>query len=169
MMSCQIQQIQKLRRFLNTKIMKNTSSQKLRLGLFVILGTVLFIVGVYLIGQRQNMFKKTFTISTYFQNVNGLQHGNNVRYSGIDIGTVKDITMVNDSTIKVEMAIDEKIIRLPGCVFLIPTHEHDDVPRTYHTVAIKIIRRTIPDTSIGSHQQREICDANIAIQVEVRR
>lgn len=90
--------------------MKNTNSQKLRLGLFVITGTVLFIVGVYLIGQRKNMFKKTFTISAYFQNVNGLQNGNNVRYSGIDIGTVKDITMINDSTIKVEMSIDEKII-----------------------------------------------------------
>lgn len=90
--------------------MKNTGSQKLRLGLFVVTGTVLFIVGVYLIGQRQNMFKKTFTISAYFQNVNGLQNGNNVRYSGIDIGTVKDITMINDSTIKVDMNIDEKII-----------------------------------------------------------
>lgn len=90
--------------------MKNTSSQKLRLGFFVITGSILFIVGVYLIGQRQNMFQKTFTISAYFQNVNGLQHGNNVRYSGIDIGTVKSITMINDSTIKVDMSIDEKII-----------------------------------------------------------
>jgi len=90
--------------------MKNTNSQKLRLGLFVITGTVLFIAGVYLIGQRQNMFKKTFTISAFFQNVNGLQNGNNVRYAGIDIGTVKAITMINDSTIKVEMSIDEKII-----------------------------------------------------------
>jgi len=90
--------------------MKNTNSQKLRLGLFVITGTVLFIIGVYLIGQRENMFKKTFTISAFFQNVNGLQNGNNVRYSGIDIGTVKDITMVNDSTIKVDMTIDEKMI-----------------------------------------------------------
>ena len=90
--------------------MKNTSSQKLRLGGFVILGTILFIAGVYLIGQRQNMFKKTFTISAYFQNVNGLQNGNNVRYAGIDIGTVKGITMINDSTIKVEMNIQEKII-----------------------------------------------------------
>ena len=102
MKNYQPQQIQKLKPFLNTNTMKNTNSQKLRLGLFVITGTVLFIVGVYLIGQRQNMFKKTFTISAYFQNVNGLQNGNNVRYSGIDIGTVKDITMVNDSTIKVE-------------------------------------------------------------------
>ena len=90
--------------------MKKTNSQKLRLGSFVLIGTILFIVGVYLIGQRQNMFKKTFSISAYFQNVNGLQKGNNVRYSGIEIGTVKDITMINDSTIKIDMNIDEKII-----------------------------------------------------------
>ncbi len=90
--------------------MKNTSSQKFRLGLFVIIGTVLFVTGVYLIGQRQDMFKKTFTISSYFQNVNGLQKGNNVRYAGIDIGIVKDITMINDSTIKIDMTIEEKII-----------------------------------------------------------
>ena len=90
--------------------MKNINSQKLRLGSFVLIGTILFIAAVYLIGQRQDMFKKTFTLSSYFQNVNGLQKGNNVRYSGIDIGTVKDITMVNDSTIKIDMVIDEKII-----------------------------------------------------------
>jgi phospholipid/cholesterol/gamma-HCH transport system substrate-binding protein len=90
--------------------MKKTNSQKLRLGVFVLIGTILFIVGVYLIGQRQNMFKKIFTISAFFQNVNGLQKGNNVRYSGIEIGTVRDITMINDSTIKIDMNIDEKII-----------------------------------------------------------
>ncbi|WP_299111200.1 MlaD family protein [uncultured Winogradskyella sp.] len=90
--------------------MKNTNSQKLRLGSFVLIGTILFIVGVYLIGQRQEMFIKTFTLSSYFQNVNGLQKGNNVRYAGIDIGTVKNIEMINDSTIKVDMAIEEKIL-----------------------------------------------------------
>ncbi|WP_142786318.1 MlaD family protein [Changchengzhania lutea] len=90
--------------------MRDTGPQKLRLGLFVIIGTVLFIVGVYVIGQRQNMFKKTFAISAFFQNVNGLQKGNNVRYSGIGIGTIKEIAMVNDSTIKVDMAIEEFIV-----------------------------------------------------------
>lgn len=89
--------------------MKNTSSQSFRLGGFVIISTIIFITAVYLIGQRQDLFKKTFTISTYFQNVNGLQKGNNVRYSGIDIGTVKAINMINDSTIRVDMSIDEKI------------------------------------------------------------
>jgi phospholipid/cholesterol/gamma-HCH transport system substrate-binding protein len=90
--------------------MKSTSSQKLKLGLFVIIGTILFVVAVYLIGQKESMFTKTFTISAYFQNVNGLQKGNNVRYSGINIGTVNSIEMINDSTIKVAMNIEEKII-----------------------------------------------------------
>ncbi|TCK64828.1 phospholipid/cholesterol/gamma-HCH transport system substrate-binding protein [Winogradskyella wandonensis] len=90
--------------------MKQSKSQKIRLGLFVIISTILFVTGIYLIGQRQDMFKKTFTISSYFQNVIGLQKGNNVRYSGIDIGTVKNISMINDSTIKVDMTIEEKII-----------------------------------------------------------
>ncbi len=90
--------------------MKKTNSQKIRLGLFVIISTILFVLTVYLIGQRQNMFQKTFALSAYFQNVNGLQKGNNVRYSGINIGTVKNIEMVNDSTIKVEMSIEEGII-----------------------------------------------------------
>lgn len=90
--------------------MKQSNSQKFNLGLFVTLGTVLFVAAIYLIGQRQDMFKKTFTISAFFQNINGLQNGNNVRYAGINIGTVKGITMLNDSTIKIDMSIDEKII-----------------------------------------------------------
>lgn len=89
--------------------MKNTNTQKIRLGLFVIISTILFVIAIYLIGQKQHMFKKTFTISAYFQNVNGLQKGNNVRYAGINIGTVTGIEMVNDSTIKVAMTIEEKI------------------------------------------------------------
>ncbi|MEO1032759.1 MAG: MlaD family protein [Bacteroidota bacterium] len=90
--------------------MKKSVSQKVRLGIFVIISTLLFIAAVYLIGQGRDMFRKTFTINAYFQNVNGLQNGNNVRYSGIDIGTVKAIKMINDSTIKIDMSIDEKII-----------------------------------------------------------
>ncbi|OYX26097.1 MAG: ABC transporter permease [Flavobacteriales bacterium 32-35-8] len=91
--------------------MMNANSQKIRLGLFVIIGTLLFVLGIYLIGQKQNMFKRTFMISAEFQNVNGLQKGNNVRYSGINIGTVRAIEMVNDSIVKVEMNIQENIVK----------------------------------------------------------
>ncbi|MCH4553877.1 MULTISPECIES: MlaD family protein [Aestuariibaculum] len=91
--------------------MKQTNNQKLNLGLFVVIGLILFVVAVYLIGNRQNMFVKTFSISANFTNVNGLMQGNNVRYSGINIGTVKTIFMINDSTINVNMVIDEKMVQ----------------------------------------------------------
>ncbi|WP_455170611.1 MlaD family protein [Aegicerativicinus sediminis] len=90
--------------------MKKSKSHDLKLGFFVILSTALFVVAVYLVGQNRNLFTKSFTVSAYFQNINGLQRGNNVRYSGIDIGMVQGIEMVNDSVIKVTMKIDEKVV-----------------------------------------------------------
>ena len=90
--------------------MRKTQQQKLRLGLLVITGLLIFVVAIYFIGNRQNMFVKTFTISADFNNVNGLMRGNNVRYSGVNIGTVKDINMINDSTINVAMVIEEKMV-----------------------------------------------------------
>lgn len=90
--------------------MKETTNEKLKLGIFVITGLLIFLVSIYLIGQRQNLFVKAFTISANFNNVNGLIKGNNVRYSGINVGNVKSISMVNDSTINVVMLIDEKMV-----------------------------------------------------------
>jgi phospholipid/cholesterol/gamma-HCH transport system substrate-binding protein len=57
----------------------------------------------------KNLFSKNFTIFSVFSNVNGLQIGNNVRYAGINVGTVKGIEMENDTTIIVRMAIEQKI------------------------------------------------------------
>ena len=88
---------------------KITHTHKLRLGIFIILGTVIFIFAMYTIGEKQNLFGKTFIISSHFHNINGLQKGNMVRFSGINIGVISAITMINDSTIKIDMRIDEKI------------------------------------------------------------
>jgi phospholipid/cholesterol/gamma-HCH transport system substrate-binding protein len=90
--------------------MKKTTSEKLKLGAFVTIGLLIFVVAIYFIGQRQNLFAKTFTISSNFNNVNGLIPGNNVRYSGINVGTVKRIDMINDSVINVEMVIEENML-----------------------------------------------------------
>ena len=91
--------------------MKKETKNTLQLGIFVVTGLILLIVAVYLIGQNQNMFKKTFSISANFNNVSGLMQGNNVRYSGINIGTVRNITMINDSTIQVDMNIEETMVK----------------------------------------------------------
>ncbi|QRM89342.1 MCE family protein [Lacinutrix sp. WUR7] len=90
--------------------MEKSNSQKLRLGVFVILGSLLFITTIYFIGDRQNLFGKTFTINSNFNNVNGLMQGNNVRYSGVNVGTVKGILMLDDNTIQVTMEIEEKMM-----------------------------------------------------------
>ncbi len=89
---------------------QKTNIQKLRLGVFIIVGTLLFVLAIYTIGQKQNMFSNSFILKTQFNNINGLQKGNNVRFSGIEIGTVSSINMLNDSTIIVEMNVDEKIV-----------------------------------------------------------
>ena len=67
-----------------------------RLGIFVTIGAVILIVGIYLIGDQQNLFGSTFRISSVFSNVNGLQPGNNVRFGGVNVGTVEKIIIVND-------------------------------------------------------------------------
>ena len=89
--------------------MEKTASQKISLGLFVIIGLLIFILAVYFIGDKQKMFGKTNQLEAVFDNVNGLQLGNNVRYSGISVGTVRGITMINDTTIRVAMNIDKAI------------------------------------------------------------
>lgn len=91
--------------------MKISNTQKFNLGLFVTISTILLIIALYFIGNRQNIFGNTFRISAVFNNANGLQLGNNVRYSGINVGTVKNITMINDSTICVDMIIENKILQ----------------------------------------------------------
>ena len=90
--------------------MKQSKSQKFRLGLFIVISTLLLIIALYFIGNKQNLFGKTFRISAVFNNVNGLMLGNNVRFSGINVGTVKKIEMVNDTTICVDMVIEDKIL-----------------------------------------------------------
>ncbi|WP_034239630.1 MlaD family protein [Aquimarina atlantica] len=89
--------------------MKKTASQKLKLGVFVVIGTVLLIAALYSIGNRQNLFGSNIRIMTQFTNVNGLELGNNVRYSGINVGTVSKIKMIDDTRIIVEMLIRENI------------------------------------------------------------
>ena len=76
-----------------------------RLGIFIFLGTVILVIGVFLLGNKESMFKSTFTVKTYFNNVEGLRTGAPVRLSGIDVGSIKDIQIVGDTSGKVEVTL----------------------------------------------------------------
>jgi phospholipid/cholesterol/gamma-HCH transport system substrate-binding protein len=87
--------------------MKKNISKKVRLGMFVSLGITVFILGIYFIGERQQLFRKSFHVSGVFKDVAGLQAGGNVRFSGINVGTIEDISIISDSSVKVDILINE--------------------------------------------------------------
>lgn len=87
----------------------SSSAFKVRLGMFVAGGFILLILAIFLIGRQKNLFNPVFKLTTTFYNVSGLQVGNNVRFSGINIGTVHNINIINDSTIQVGMIIKEDV------------------------------------------------------------
>lgn len=89
--------------------MTKSTSKNIRLGIFVLAGTVFLIAVLYLIGNNHNLFGNTFRISAEFYNVNGLMPGNNVRFSGIDVGTVESVEIVSDSSVMVVMVIEQDI------------------------------------------------------------
>jgi phospholipid/cholesterol/gamma-HCH transport system substrate-binding protein len=88
-----------------------THSQKfkIRLGLFVAGGLAVLIIAIFIIGKQKNLFNPVFKLTTTFNNVSGLQIGNNVRFSGINIGIVDNIQIVNDSTVVVDMMIKKDV------------------------------------------------------------
>ncbi|NND08483.1 MAG: MCE family protein [Saprospiraceae bacterium] len=81
----------------------------IRLGLFVVVVAMLFALTVYFIGANQNLFGDNFSISTVLTNAGGLQAGNNVRYSGINVGTVEAIRIISDSTLRVDLKLANRV------------------------------------------------------------
>ena len=88
--------------------MAKSTSQRIRVGIFVFLGTIILVSALYFIGSRQHIFTKNIQLYSVFANVNGLQLGNNVRYSGINVGTVTKIEMQEVGKITIEMTVEEK-------------------------------------------------------------
>ena len=62
-------------------------------GIFVILGTVLFALAIFLIGNQHNFLAKHVELYTDFKNLNGLAKGAKVRVGGFDAGEVTDISV----------------------------------------------------------------------------
>jgi phospholipid/cholesterol/gamma-HCH transport system substrate-binding protein len=90
-------------------IMKKKGIENIKVGTLVIAGLLFLIFTLYMIGKNRSLLGKTFMITAVVHNVNGLMPGNNVRFKGIDVGTVKSIKITNDTLINVIMIIDDKM------------------------------------------------------------
>ncbi|MGA1977051.1 MAG: MlaD family protein [Bacteroidales bacterium] len=82
---------------------------KVRLGLFIAGGIMLFVIAIFIIGKQKNLFNPVYKLTTNFKNVSGLQVGNNIRFSGINVGTVDNIKIINDSTVQVDLLIRKSV------------------------------------------------------------
>lgn len=89
--------------------MEKQTLNSIKLGIFVLSGLLLLILSLYILGKNRNLFGARFELKTHFEDVNGLVSGNNVRYSGIEVGSVSDVVILNDTTIEVTMSIDKKM------------------------------------------------------------
>ncbi|CAD5265203.1 MULTISPECIES: MlaD family protein [unclassified Imperialibacter] len=89
--------------------MKNNTIHNAKVGLFVIAGVAFLVIMLYMIGRNRNLFGSTFSVVAVVSNVSGLLPGNNVRFMGIDVGTVKSVTIANDTSIYVTMVIDNEV------------------------------------------------------------
>ncbi|GAB3638095.1 hypothetical protein GCM10027422_36850 [Hymenobacter arcticus] len=77
--------------------------------MFVLAGLACLAATLVLLGQRQNLFGSSLTVRADFRNVSGLLTGNNVRLAGITVGTVKKISILNDSTVRVRMHLNRDV------------------------------------------------------------
>ncbi len=72
-------------------------------------GLVFLVLTLYMIGRNRNLFGSTFTVHAVLTHVNGLMPGNNVRFRGINVGTVGRINVTSDTGIVVTLNIDESM------------------------------------------------------------
>src|SRR5271170_6918737 len=91
-------------------------SRAFRLGIFIVAALVILIAGIFLIGDKRFLFRRTYQLKAEFQNVSGLNNGADVRVGGIHLGTVKYISLPSGPNGKLTVVMDmekssENIIR----------------------------------------------------------
>src|SRR5690348_5384377 len=88
--------------------MSKEPGSRWKLGMFVIIGLVVFAAAIFFVGRQTNLFGSTFHLTAQFKSAGGLKEGNNIRFSGLNVGTVNTITL-QDSFVVVDMVIKKKV------------------------------------------------------------
>ena len=91
--------------------MQKDTKQKVKLGIFVAIVLVAFFFAIYYVGKNRNLFHEVTKVYTVFSDIKGLGRGSNVRFSGITVGTVSDINIKNDTTVRVEISIQTDYVK----------------------------------------------------------
>jgi len=86
----------------------NQIKQNIKLGAFVLAGLVLFFTAILFMGKQNTVFSRTFTVSAVFRNVEGLKEGDAVWLSGVRIGIVKGVHIIEEGKVVVNLSLRER-------------------------------------------------------------
>lgn len=89
--------------------MKRRKINAVKLGVFVLAGLLILVFALYTLGKNKTLFGSSLELKTRFRDVNGLLLGNNVRFSGIDVGSVQGIKILNDTVVEVTMTLEKRM------------------------------------------------------------
>jgi phospholipid/cholesterol/gamma-HCH transport system substrate-binding protein len=87
---------------------KTDNKKAIKVGIFLFLGIIIFLIGVFTLGSQKKAFVKSFKINVIFDDIQGLKVGNNVWFSGVKIGTIKKIQFYGSSQVQVSLSIEEE-------------------------------------------------------------
>lgn len=87
---------------------ESSKKRSVIVGMFILLGIVFLAAGILTVGNMHKTFGSKMHVTALFDDVNGLQQGNNIWFSGVKIGTVKKVQFYGSSQVRVVMNIDEK-------------------------------------------------------------
>lgn len=92
--------------------MKSTNNTRaIVVGIFIFLGLAIFIITILTLGSQHKTFEKKVTVKSYFDNVNGLQKGNNVWFSGVKVGTIKKVNLIGNGKVEVDIDVEEQSLQ----------------------------------------------------------
>jgi phospholipid/cholesterol/gamma-HCH transport system substrate-binding protein len=89
--------------------MRNDNKKSVIVGIFVLVAIAIFVTAIFTLGGQQKKFVKSFRLTAVFDDIAGLQTGNNVWFSGVKIGTVRRINFYGDSQVEIVMNVEEKV------------------------------------------------------------
>jgi phospholipid/cholesterol/gamma-HCH transport system substrate-binding protein len=75
---------------------EQTVGRRFRVGLVVLLALAATMIGIFMIGQRANLFKSKLPYETRFESAAGLIPGNNVSLNGVVVGSVLQVNLSGD-------------------------------------------------------------------------
>lgn len=87
---------------------ETNNSKQIAVGVFIAIGLAILLIGVFTIGDQRKAFVNTITLRAVFDDVQGLQPGNNIWLSGMKVGTVKKVEFYGSAQVEVIMNVDHK-------------------------------------------------------------